>query len=239
MPKLKQPCLEKKWDEAYDLMQGKIAAQGRAIYVNPFVPLGDLGIYPYHFGDEEVVAYKRRLDMDAAVVEVSYTIGGVSFQREYFASWPAGVIVIHMAASRAGRTSGEVSLYRMLEKECEVTGKATLGELVLEGRFEEGVRFASVVRVIHRGGRLTGGLSQYSAPEGEIPGPGNGRPDYMRASSNQSHWFRFRDQVHPAKPRGVSTCFDSADEVLLLVAMATDHEGSDDPAGCCRRKLDL
>ena len=234
MPKLKQLCLEEKWDEAYELMKGKIPASGRAVYVNPFVPVGDLGLYPYHFGNTDFTDYERQLDMDEGIVKVSYKAGRFRYQREYFASKPAGVLVFHIAASRAARTSGEVSLYRMLDSECKVTGSATLDELVMEGRFEEGVRFAGVVRVINRGGRLTGGLKEYLPPDGNAPQAG--QLGYLQGPSI---WFRFRNQPHPAEPRGVSTRFDAANDVTFLVAMATDHEDSKDPVGFCRRKLDL
>lgn len=236
MPEYKQLCLKKKWDQAFDLMQRKIPAQGKAIYTNPFVPLGDLGIYPHHFGREDVSEYRRELDMDKAIVAVSYNIGDLRLQREYFASMPAGVIVIYMTANRAGRTSGEISLCRMPDRECEVEGKASLGEIVMEGRFEEGVRFASVVRVIQQGGRLTSGISDYLPPESE--NLELNRPDYIQATHDQPHWFRFRGPSRQTEPRGVSTCFDSSNEVLILVSMATDHEDAKDPVGYCKRRLD-
>jgi alpha-L-fucosidase 2 len=235
MPRLKQLCLEEKWDEAYELMKGKIPVQGKGVYVNPFVPLGDIGIYPYHFDTTEVTNYRRQLDMDQACVKVSYKAGEYQYEREYFVSRPAGVMAVRLSADRAARTSGEVSLYRLLDSECQVAGTAALDELVLEGMFEEGVRFACVVRVLNRGGRLTSGLTDYMPPDG---GPETGRLGYLQGPQKQPHWFRFREQPHPAEPRGVSTRFDAADEIVLLATAATDHEDAKDPAGFCRRILD-
>ena len=226
-PHYQKLCLQKRWDEAYDLVKDKLPVSGQAIYVNPFVPLGDLGLYPHHFGRDDMTRYKRLLDLDRGLVEVTYQAGGISYKREYFVSAPAGVLVINLKSSQAGRTSGEVSLYRILDRECDVSGQATLDELVMEGQFEEGVRFAGVARVIANGGRLTRGIKDYLPPPGKMP-----------EKSLSGFTFGFRDLAHPAAPAGVSTCFDSADEVTILVALATDRDAGQEPAGWCRRKLD-
>ncbi len=203
----------------------KIPATSRAIYLNPYVPACDLGIYPHH-AINEITEYHRRLDMDKAIAEVTYTVDEVRYKREYLSSWPEGVIVIRLSASQAGRISGEVTLSRMLDPDCEVTGSSSLGEVVLEGAFEEGVRFATVVRVVQHGGRLTGGRREYLAPAGTMP------PKDLDGGQ-----FIFRDKDYPYDPIGVSTCFDCADEVLLLVATATEDEAADDLVGWCRSKL--
>ena len=38
-----RPCLAEKWDEAHALLRPHVMPQGGGIYVNPFVPVGDLG----------------------------------------------------------------------------------------------------------------------------------------------------------------------------------------------------
>jgi len=225
LPELRRLCTAGKWDEAHDLLIRKIPVSGQALYLNPFVPACDLGVYPYH-GDDAITEYQRRLDLDAAVVEVSYVAGGVRYRREYFSSWPAGVLVIRLSASQAGRVRGEVTLSRLLDPDCDVTGSSRLGEVVLEGAFEEGVRFATVVRVVQRGGRLTGGRREYQPPAGPLP------PKDLNGLQ-----FIFREQDYPHDPVGVSTCFDCADEALLLVAMATEDEAAGDLVGWCRDKL--
>jgi alpha-L-fucosidase 2 len=222
-----QLCLAEKWDEAYALLRPHVMPQGGGIYVNPFVPVGDLGIYPTHRSPAEPTEYRRTLDLDRSIVEVTYAVGGIRFRREYLASHPAGVIAVHLSANPPGAVSAEVSLYRLLERECQVSGTSRLDEIVMEGRFEEGVRFAAVARVIQRGGRLTSGLTEYVAPEGDLP-----------AKDLEGFTFGFRDLPHPPEPRGVSTCIDSADEALVLVAMATDRVAGDDVVGHCRRVLD-
>ena len=70
VPALRRLVRAGKWEEAYQLMAPKIGQQGQVIYVNPFVPLGDLGIYPFHYGRDEIGDYRRSLDMDRGVAEV-------------------------------------------------------------------------------------------------------------------------------------------------------------------------
>ena len=226
IPRMRRLIAAERWEEAYELMKPKIGRQGNVIYVNPFVPLGDLGIYPWHFGDDQFTNYRRILDLDRGLAEITYTCGSYDFQREYFVSRPAGVMVIHWRANQAGRTSGDVSLFRLPDRECVITGSGGPGELVLEGTFDEGVRFAAVVRAIKRGGRLVSGLTEYVPPEGE-----------KTPKSLEGFTFGWRDLAHPDSPCGVSLSVDSADEVTLLVAMATDTE-ADDVVGFCHRRLD-
>lgn len=226
MPELRRLVATGQWEEAHALRIAKIPISGQALYLNPFVPACDLGIYPWH-GKDEVTGYQRSLNLDEAMAEVAYVAGGVRYRREYFSSWPAGVIVIRLSASHAGRVRGEVTLSRLLDPDCTVTGSSKLGEVVLEGRFEEGVRFASVVRVVQRGGRLTGGRAEYLPPTGAMP------PKDLNGLQ-----FNFREKDSPHDPIGVSTCFDCADEVLLFVSLATEDETREDLVGWCREKLD-
>ncbi|MBN1553620.1 MAG: glycoside hydrolase N-terminal domain-containing protein [Phycisphaerae bacterium] len=223
LPELRRLYRQGRWDEALELLHRTIPVSGRTLYVNPFVPVGDLCIFPAH--NETIENYRRRLDMDTGIVTVSYRVDGVDFRREYFSSWPAGVMAVRLSASREASLSGEVSLSRLLDPDCVVTGSAQPGEVVLEGRFEEGVRFAAVVKVHSRGGCLTEGRREYVPLPGDIP-----------PKDENVITFAFRkEEVIPGNV-GVSTCYESADEVLLLVAVATEDESAD-PVCWCREKL--
>src|SRR5690606_34834526 len=60
-------------------------------------PLGDLFLHFDHgIGREE--HYRRSLDLDTAVATTTYSIGGVNYTREVFASHPAQVLVVHLTA---------------------------------------------------------------------------------------------------------------------------------------------
>jgi len=48
-------------------------------------------------------AYRRSLDIGRALASLSYEDGGVRYRRQYFASYPAGVIVVRLSANRPGK----------------------------------------------------------------------------------------------------------------------------------------
>ena len=69
----------------------------------PYQTMGDLFL---DFGTNTAVEnYRRDLDLDTAVATVSYTAGGVHFQREIFSSPVDQVIVIHLTADKWGKIS--------------------------------------------------------------------------------------------------------------------------------------
>lgn len=69
---------------------------------------GDVFIDLEHAGEAQ--EYRRELDLTRAVHTVGYTSGGVRYRREYFASYPAGVIVVRLTADRPGAYTGSVTL---------------------------------------------------------------------------------------------------------------------------------
>ena len=89
--KIRELNLQGKWDEADDLMMQKIPTSGNAIYVNPYVPAGDLYINFRH-RNSPVTDYRRVLYMDRGIAEVQYRVDDVLFRRETFSSWKHGVI---------------------------------------------------------------------------------------------------------------------------------------------------
>ncbi|MEK0312312.1 glycoside hydrolase family 95 protein [Cohnella sp. 56] len=229
LPEVRRLCKDGRWDEACELLLRKTPLTGEGLYVNPYVPVGDLGLRMLH-REGAIEDYRRHLDMARGIAETTYRINGITFRRSYFCSWSEGVIVIRLTSDRAGSLSGEVSLSRLPDPECVVTGESQLGEVRMSGEFEEGKRFAAAVRIAQRGGRLTGGRRTYAPPGEQEP-----------ARNVKGIEFVFRDENDPDNPfgaAGASTCFDSADEVLLLVAIATDDGTQEDPLQLCLSRLD-
>ena len=72
-------------------------------YDHGYQPLGDLKFKFGHSFDKG--SYKRALDLDKGLSTVTYTTGGVTYSREYFASNPANVIVAHFAADQNNKLS--------------------------------------------------------------------------------------------------------------------------------------
>ncbi len=58
-----------------------------------------------HGKHEKVTDYRRALDLSTAIASVTYTANGVNFKREYFSSYPDGVIVAKISADKKGAIS--------------------------------------------------------------------------------------------------------------------------------------
>ena len=64
-----------------------------------FQPVGDLVITTSH---NDYSNYYRELDLETAIAKTTYTYNGVKYTREYFASYPDHVIVVHLSADKDG-----------------------------------------------------------------------------------------------------------------------------------------
>ena len=71
---------------------------------------GDLFIEFDKRGAAEVVGYERTLDISQAIHSINYEQGGIHYQREYFASNPANVLVFRLTADQPGAFNGKISL---------------------------------------------------------------------------------------------------------------------------------
>ena len=69
-------------------------------YQAQYQPFGDL--YLEFRGQDHVQHYRRQLDITRAIAGTSYDIGGVHYTREYFASAPHRMLVVHLTADRPG-----------------------------------------------------------------------------------------------------------------------------------------
>jgi alpha-L-fucosidase 2 len=137
-------------------------------FTQSYLPMADLRIDFAHRGP--ISNYQRSLDLEQAVASTSYTIGEVSYQREYFVSAPQQVLVVRISASQAGAISLTLGLSSQLRAESQ----AQHGQIALQGygpsyvapsyyrseepiiyRDGEGVRFCVQLRVQASGGRMS------------------------------------------------------------------------------------
>lgn len=91
-----------------------------------YQPFGDVYVEMPH---GEYSDYRRELDIGRALQTITYRAGGVSYKREYFASYPAQVLVLRFTADRAGALSGTVSMGNI--HGIPITSEA--GTLVMKG----------------------------------------------------------------------------------------------------------
>ncbi len=120
--------------------------------------LGDLRInLPGH---ENVLNYRRDLDISDAIAHVSYDVGGVNYQREIFASHAAQVLVVHLTASQPGRYTGTIE-YRDSHG---ATTNASGDRLTVSGSLSNGLKYDTQLVARHAGGTMqsSGGSLRFS-----------------------------------------------------------------------------
>jgi len=124
----------------------------------PYQALGDLNL---RFGNQEPTNYMRELDLESAIVRVSYRAGDALFTREIFASAAGQVIVIRLTCDRPNRISLRAALSREQDavtksagaERIAMDGKAIARDPSHDAEGEAGVRFRAVLTAVAEGGR--------------------------------------------------------------------------------------
>jgi alpha-L-fucosidase 2 len=114
---------------------------------------GDLYI-DFEKSDSIVPAdYKRELDINNSIHQVSYTAKGVKFKREYFCSFPDKVMVLRFTADKKGAYSGVISLKD--EHGASVTSPAGINtSLQTAGTLSNGMLYQANAQVKADGGTV-------------------------------------------------------------------------------------
>ncbi len=94
LPKVRELIFAEKYEEAERMVQAHMLAE----YNESYLPLGELDFTFSH--GENVKKYRRSLDLEEAVAHVSYEADGVAYKREYFASYPAQMLVMKFQAKQ-------------------------------------------------------------------------------------------------------------------------------------------
>lgn len=121
-----------------------------------FQPVGNLNLV--FDGHENYTNYYRELDIEKAVAKTTYTVGDVTFTREIFASLPDRVIVMRIAASKAGSLSFAANFTSPQEKK---TFSTTNKDLIISGTTSDHetvkglMKFKGITRIKLDGGLLS------------------------------------------------------------------------------------
>jgi alpha-L-fucosidase 2 len=115
-----------------------------------------------------VLAYRRDLDLADAVAHVSYSINGVNFRREFFASHPAHVLVAEFAADQKAAYTGRIEMVDGHNARILADGN----RLTATGALDNGMKFEWQLLVKHKGGsvKVTAGVSGQSQAQIEFSG---------------------------------------------------------------------
>ena len=103
---------------------------------------------------DSVRNYHRELDLEHAVARVSYEQGGVNYLREYFASYPDGVIVMRLSADQPGRISFHAKFAIPENRTVATTVRA--GRIVVCGALNDNaLKYEAAAQVLVKNGTRT------------------------------------------------------------------------------------
>jgi alpha-L-fucosidase 2 len=124
---------------------------------NPSGDYGSMGAYQVFGnvfvnlpGHENKSAYRRDLYLGEATAHVGYAAGGVKFQREFFCSHPAGVLVARFTADKPGGYTGSIEL----ADSHQASVVASDGRLTVSGVLDNGMKFEWQLLASHDGGSM-------------------------------------------------------------------------------------
>jgi len=157
LPEVRRLLFEGNNAEAKELAARDL--MGRPMGVHSYQSLGDLRLRLPKC--EEVGDYRRDLDLDTGVASVRFVADGVRYTREVFASAPAQVVVVRLAADQPAAVNLELTITREQDAAC-----ASVGEdgLALTGQIQRrhhdtgevvGLRFEALLRALPQGGAMT------------------------------------------------------------------------------------
>lgn len=159
LPKIRQLLLDGNNLEAQKMMyahfrsrgQGSAFGNGKDAPYGSFQLLGNLDIeYGYNLNlNSNVEDYCRTLNLNSAVAETDFTLGGVNYHREYFVSHTDDVMIIRLTADKKGAISFNLGLSRPERGSVSVKENA----LYMEGQMndghntDKGIRYITKVQV--------------------------------------------------------------------------------------------
>ena len=133
--------------DAYALAERRL--MGKPWRLESYQSLGDLRLNFDHEG--AISDYRRELDLDAAVVRVSYRVDGVLHTREVFASHPDQAIVVRLTVDQPGALTFSAWIDRQQDARTEIAGRDRLN-LIGQLGGGKGLSFLASAKVISEGG---------------------------------------------------------------------------------------
>ncbi len=162
LPELQRMMFFDQTDSAEQL--GIKTMKGVPQAIKPYQSLGDLFIQQLQSKtDTNYTNYRRWLSLDSAIAITQYTIGGITYKREVFASHPANIIIVRITSNKANALQLQIKLSR----EQDAVSTAAMGIdncIAMQGRINcaddktgepKGMHFASYVKAVASSGKVT------------------------------------------------------------------------------------
>ena len=155
VPQIRRLLLESKGLDGAKISAAEKLAQDGMIGIPAGMPgystLGDLYLRSSNKG--AIADYRRQLDLETGIARVTYSIDGVRYTREVFASLPDEVIVVRLSANRKGAIGFRASMDRPADFSAKTRGHDTL--VLREGpEHKDQIRFAGETLVVPTGGNV-------------------------------------------------------------------------------------
>ena len=88
----------------------------QGLYSESYLPLGDLNIHQ-DFKNATPTFYNRELNLEDAITTTTFTINGITYKREVFASSPGQCVIIRLTASQKKKLSVSINASSQLKFE--------------------------------------------------------------------------------------------------------------------------
>lgn len=121
---IREALTNEDFEKAYNLTKNMQGA-----YSESFMPLGDL-ILTQDFGGQKPDLYNRSLDLQTGLAVTNFSVSGVNYKREIFASAPAQCIVIKLSADQLKKLSLTIDASSLLRNQKTIQNQS----LVLNGK---------------------------------------------------------------------------------------------------------
>ncbi len=150
LPRIQQLIFDGKISEAESLMQTALAGCPNDMRV--YQTLGDLMIDQENPG--EILTYRRELDLNTAISTTTYCTADTEYEKEYFISAPANLLIIRMRAKGAKKLNFQAKLER--GHFCSGTKRTGDHSVALWGKLgDDGLSFYTKVSGVAKGGNLS------------------------------------------------------------------------------------
>lgn len=155
VPEIRKLLLDSHGTDGEKISAAEKLAQDGMIGIPAGMPgystLGDL--YLRSLDKATVTEYRRQLDLDTGVAQVTYTADGVHYKRTVFASVPDEVIVVRLSADKKGAVNYRLSMDRPADFSVHARGSNAL--VLREGpEHKDQIRFAGEAMVLPVGGSV-------------------------------------------------------------------------------------
>ncbi len=95
-------------------------------------------------------SYRRDLDIPEGIAHVSYEVDGVKYRREFFCSYPAGVLAAHLTADKPVKYTGKLEV----KDSHGVSALASGNRISAAGRLSNGLKYEWQLMLLPNGGTV-------------------------------------------------------------------------------------